>query len=964
MIQFTHPIYLILLPPLAYLAWRLSGASLADLSKGRKIFSLSLRIAIITLLVLAIAGLQFVRPSKSQAVIFAIDISDSIPPEKRQESLNYIRQALKTKRATDYIGVIAFGADASVELAPSLSAKIDRIYSVPSTSYTDISQGIGLAVASFPTDAAKRIVLLTDGNENLGKALDQAAMAETEGITIDAVPIANNVTHEALLDKIITPSEVKIGEPFELKLIATAKTDTHSEIRLLRNGQPADVMNVTLTPGKNVFTFSQTINKAGAYSYEALMTNNADTVLDNNRALGSTIVRGKPKALYVEGRPGEAEHLANALKASDITVDVRGKSGIPSSIDDIRDYDSIIFSDTPAMAMMPEQMKLIEAGVRDLGIGFGMIGGEDSFGAGGYFDTPIERTLPVDMSIRKQKVLPSLSVVIVIDKSGSMSMEENGRTKISLANEAAVNVVDLLQNIDKVGVIFCHDYPETIVPLSSAKNKPGISQKISTVTAGGGGITVFPSLHAAHKMISGSGTRQKHVIMLCDGGDCDDQEGCIPLAAQMKKEKITVTTVAIGEGRDTQFLTQLAAAGGGNYYLARRAQELPYIFTKDVMLVSKTLLVEEPFKPRVDSSSQALSGIDWDSAPPLLGYVSTSPKPIAEVPMISHKDDPIYAQWQYGLGRSIAFTSDAKPRWAVRWIEWPGFTRFWAQSIRWSMKKSGRSNFQTTVTVDQAVGKVVVDAVDTEGRFINFLKLEGRLIDPDMKSSKLVLEQTAPGRYEAEFQARKVGTYTANVVEKHGDEVSSQSCTVTIPYPPEYKDIQTNRRLLERIAKLTGGKIDPKPEDAFKLDLREAKIPTDLWWGLTLVAILLFPLDVAIRRIAIDASEARALAAKCISAIKARTTRVDKSSKKELEDETVGRLLNAKKTRGADEPRPDWAHPISAEKQPKKDESRPSPPVSTSEAEKPRQEEPSQYLDMASRLLEAKRRARDRHEGR
>lgn len=962
MIQFTHPLYLVLLPPLIYFTWRLSRVSMADLSRGRKLFSLSLRIVIITLLLLAIAGIQFVRPSKSLTVIFAVDISDSIPREKRQASLDYIRNALKSKRSTDYIGVIAFGADAVVELAPCRNAKVDRIYAIPSTSYTDIAQGIGLSLASFPPDAAKRIVLLSDGNENLGKALDQTAMAETEGITIDVVPLANDVKKEALLDKIVVPSEVRIGEPFELKVIATAKTDTHSEIRLLRNGHPADVKNVTLTPGKNVFTFSQTIDKAGAYSYEALLSNNADTMLDNNRALGSTIVRGKPKVLYVEGKPGESEHLAKALRASDITVDVRGKSGIPAGIDDIRDYDSIIFSDIPAMAMMPEQMKLIEAGVRDLGIGFGMIGGEDSFGAGGYFDTPIERTLPVDMSIRKQKVLPSLSVVIVIDKSGSMSMDENGRTKISLANEAAVNVVELLQPIDKIGVIFCHDYPETIVPLSSAKNKAGISQKITTVTAGGGGITVFPSLKAAYDMISGSGTRQKHVIMLCDGDDCDEQSGCISLADQMRRERITVTSVAIGSGKDVQFLTQLAAVGGGNYYLARRAQELPYIFTKDVMLVSKSLLVEEPFRPRVDGSSQVLSGIDWDTAPPLLGYVSTSPKPVAEVPMISHKDDPIYAQWQFGLGRSIAFTSDAKSKWAVRWLEWPGFTKFWAQSIRWSMKKSCKSNFQTAVTVDQAIGRVAVDAIDREGRFINFLKLKGWLIGPDMKSYKILLEQTAPGRYEAEFPARQVGTYTVNIVEKQGEDVSSQSCTVTIPYPPEYKDIQTNHRLLERIAKLTGGKVSPKPQDVFKPDLIKARVPTDLWWGLTLIAILLFPLDVATRRLAMDASEIRAFAAKGIYIVRSKISRNGKTQKKAQEVETVRRLLDAKKSRHSDEPRPDWARPQSVARQSKPDDSRPITPTPTPEANKPKEEESAQDMDMASRLLEAKRRARERHE--
>lgn len=969
MIQFTHPAYLVLLPPLVYFAWRLMRASLADLPAGRKRLALGLRVGIICLVVIAVSGPQIVRPSTRLAVTFVLDISDSVPAEKREQALDYIRRAAKSKRENDYIGVVVFGADASVELAPTTAGKIDRVYSVPSTSYTDVAQALGLAVASFPADASKRIVLLSDGNENLGKALDQAAMADSEGITIDTVPLANDLARETLVDRIIAPGEVKIGEPFELKLIATAKTDAHAEIRLLRNGMPVGLKTVTLSRGKNVLTFPQTIDKGGVYSFEALMRSDADTMLDNNRGLGTTTVRGKPKVLYVEGKPGQAEHLAKALRASDIDVEVKREIGIPVTLDELRDWDSIIFSDVQATSMTPDQMKMIEAGVRDLGVGFGMIGGDQSFGAGGYFNTPVEATLPVDMSIRKHKVVPSLSVVVIIDKSGSMGVEEGGRTKISLADEAAVNVVMLLQPIDKIGVIFCHTMPELVVPLQPATNKDAIAAQLSTVNAEGGGIYVCPSLQMAFQTIVAAGTRQKHVIMIADGGDCDEPEQAPAICAAMSKRGITVTTVAIGEGKDVPYLKQMAAQGGGNFYIARQARELPYIFTKDVMMISKTLLIEEPFRPRVDPSAQVLSGIDWNTCPPLLGYVATSPKPRAEVPMISHKDDPIYAQWQYGLGRSIAFTSDAKPKWAVRWLDWPGFGKFWAQAVRWSMRKSGRTNFQSTVDIDQAVGHVVVDAVDEAGRFVNFLKLEGRVISPGFSSARLQLEQTAPGRYEAEFPAREVGTYTVNVVESRKEGVQAQTCSVTIPYPPEYKDIQTNRRLLERLARITGGKVAPAAQDVFKPDVRRARVPTDLWWALTLLAALLFPLDVAVRRLAMELSEIRELAAKGIEAVRAaRAASVTRgrAAAEKAASVGLGRLLESKKSRSKPAERPEWARPERPRGQ--KVDAAPSPPgkepagePSQPAAESLSKEQP-EPTGTTSRLLDAKRRARERHD--
>jgi uncharacterized membrane protein/secreted protein with Ig-like and vWFA domain len=905
--------------------------------------------------------MQIVKPSKRLAVIFALDVSNSVPQAKQQEAIKYIKEALQHKRENDYMGLIVFGSDASVELAPDTSAKLDRIYSVPSKSYTDIAQGIGLAIASFPADASKRIVLLSDGNENLGKALDQATMAETEGIEIDTVPLANDVKQETLLDSMVAPSEIKIGEPFELKVIAESKGDAHGQIRLLRNGQPVDTKLVSLSPGKNVLSFQQTADKPGVYSYDAYLESDADTNLENNHAISTTLVRGKPRVLYVEGKPGQSGNLAKALSASDIVVDVKNASGIPASMDELRNYDSVIMSDIPAMAMTPDQMKLLEAGVRDLGVGFGMVGGDNSFGAGGYFNTPIERTLPVDMSIRKQKVLPSLSVVIVIDKSGSMGAMEDGRTKIDLANEAAVNVVRLLQPIDNIGIIFCHDHPVVVVPMTKATNKNGVQKAISTINAEGGGIMVFQSLKEAYRIIAGSGTRQKHVIMLCDGADCDDQDGAVSLAGEMKRKGITVTSVAIGDGKDVSFMKDMSRAGGGNFYLAQKARELPYIFTKDVMLVSKSLIVEEPFIVRADPNSQVLSGIDWSSSPPLLGYVSASPKPMADVPMISHKEDPIYAQWQYGLGRSIAFTSDAKARWAVRWLDWPGYTKFWAQSVRWSLRRTRKADFQSAVTIDAAVGRVVVDAVDPEGRFINGLKLEGRLISPHSESKKLQLEQTAPGRYEAEFPARDVGTYTVNVIEKYGKEVTAQACSVTIPYPPEYRDIRTNRRLLERLASVTGGKVGPQPSDVFVPNVKKARVPSDLWWMLALIGILMFPLDVAVRRLAMDLPEFKALAVKILKELKARIPGKKHSTANEKASvESVGRLLESKKSRKPAEERPEWARPqpLTTPKQDDKPrEEQKSPPKPTPE---PKDTPPP--ADTTSRLLEAKRKAREKRD--
>lgn len=958
MFQFTRPLFLLLLPPLAYYAWWLAKHSLADMSRFRARLALGLRLVILTLLVFALAGARLVRNASQQCVVFALDASDSVSKARQSDALAYVNRALKTMRSDQKAALVVFGGDSSVEFAPSSISKIDHIYSTPDTSNTDLSQALGLALATFPEQCAKKIVLLSDGNETSGRALEQAALAGSNDISVDTVPLTCSLPREVLLDKMTCPSTIKIGEPFDLKITAVSKQPTVATIRLLRNGLPAGVRAVDLPAGKSVVTFRQSIAQPGGFEFKAIVESADDTRMPNNTALANTKVIGKPRVLYCEGKPGQAKYLADALSSSDITVDTRDRSGIPTTMAQLQNYDMLVLSDVPAMSMSADQMLMIKSAVKDLGIGFTMVGGEDSFGAGGYFDTPIEQALPVDMSVRKTKVLPTLTVVIVMDKSGSMGMEEGGKTKIELANDAAASVVKLLQPVDYVGIIVCHSEPVACVPLRRADDKGPIYGEISTIRAEGGGIAVFPSIRMAAEMIGRSKTRQRHIILLADGADCDDQEGVIPIAKMLASKKITVTTVAIGDGPHVPFLQATSYAGKGYYYLARRAQDLKAIFTKDVMMVSKSLIVEQPFTPRMDTSSPELSGIDAGSTPPLLGYVATSAKPAARVLAVSHKNDPILATWQYGLGRSAAFTSDCKARWAAHWLTWPDYNKFWAQVLRSTMRKSGPRDFQTTVDVESGVGHVVVDAVDEKGNFLNLLKFAGSVVPPDLKAHAVSIEQTGPGRYEGSFDARQVGSYVVNVVTKGKDQQSSDVNVVSIPYPPEYKDLSPDLALLKRIASETSGRFDPGADSLFAGSFRQSRTYTDIWQILALLALLVLPLDVAVRRVVVSPEQARELWAAVadhvgdwLSARRVRTRQPERT-------ETLTTLLGAKKavSKPSDAEQPPIVVPPPA----RREQTQPTPTAAPApkSASKP-EPKPESTGDTTSRLLAAKRRARE-----
>lgn len=955
MIQFTKPLWLLILIPLGYYTYRMAAHSLADMSRFRSRFALVLRSLILLMLVFALAGARTVQNVSQRCVVFVMDISDSIPKDKQQAALTYVNTALKQLKTENLVGIIAYGADASVEISPSNVPKIDRIYSIPDTGNTDISQALGLALALFPEKTAKKIVLLSDGNETRGKAIEQAMLIGSNNVSVDVVPLTNELPHEVLLDKMVCPSAVKVGEPFDLKAVAIAKEPVSAQIRVLRNGVPVGVKAVQLTKGKSVLTFQQSIDKPGSYEYEAILECDQDTRMENNTALAYTMVKGKPKVLYVEGVPGQAKYLAGALKTTDIEVEARDRSGIPTSLAQLRGYDMLVLSDIPAIGMSAEQMLLIESGVKDLGIGFTMVGGEDGFGAGGYFDTPIEKALPVDMSVRKTKVLPSLSVIVVMDKSGSMSAPEGGTTKIQLANDGASAVVKLLQPIDYVGVIVCHTTPVAAVELQQANSKGPIYDQIATIRAEGGGIAVFPSMQMAYEMMKKSRTRQKHIILLADGGDCDDQDGVVPLAKQMAGEKITVTAVAIGDGPHVPFLRNVAAAGRGNFYLTLQASDLKAIFTKDVMTVSKSLIVEEPFIPTIDPSSPELAGIT--SVPALLGYVTTSPKPTARISMISKRKDPILATWQYGLGKSAAFTSDCKARWSSHWVQWPDYGRFWAQVVRSTMRKNPPTDFQTVVDVQNGTGYVTIDAVDEKGNFLNQIKFKGSVVGPSMKGKQLSIDQTGPGRYEATFDAREVGSYVVNVVRRDQDQTSPDVSVITIPYPPEYKDIAPNTALLKRIASETGGRYDAKASEVFTQAFRRSRAYTDLWRLLVILAAILLPLDVAVRRLVITPEQFVEEYSRLREFIRAHRLRRKARQTVAQEPEMVSNLLRAKRERAPVEKvefTTNTVPPGVRPQQPSAPEPEPTPEQASPSEPKPA----SEGGTLSSRLLDAKRKRR------
>jgi uncharacterized membrane protein len=834
------------------LYWRRQAAGRATLpSRAVDRWALGMRAAGVAVLVWALAQPQFVRWVDRQNVFFLLDMSDSVSLAAREAAYRFATTALQAMREEDRAGVVAFAKDPVLVEPLRPKPALGRPNPPRATQATNLARAIELALASFPPGEANRIVLISDGRENGGRALAAAQAAKDAGVPIYYSPLGLTFPQEVVVEQLLLPTEIKFGEPFYAKVVVNSVKEASGRLSLYRNGEFLGSQVVRLTAGKNVLTYRQALEQAGVHVYQALVEVEGDIIEENNRAIGITVVRGKPQVLLVDKDPGQAANLVAALRSQHIDVKTAGPDGLPTTMAALEKFDGLILSNVSSLRMTRNQMVMVRDYVRDQGGGLVMIGGDESFGLGGLYRTPLEEALPVTMEVKQKIEIPSLAVMLVIDRSGSMAMgmKDNDKVnKLEVAKEAAHLVVDLLDERNEIGVLSFDTEFVWHVPIQAARDKRAIHREISAIKAGGG-TDGYPAVREGYKALYDRDALLKHVIFLSDGqmtrGDFAS------LIRRMVKDKITVSGVAIGSDADLQLMADVSKWGRGRFYFTEETAAVPRIFTLETQLASKASLIEQPFRPVVTNQyHETIAEIDWPKAPPLGGYVATTIKPTADQLLMTHQEDPLMAAWRYGLGRSVAFTSDAKSKWAILWLRWRDFNKLWSQTVRWTLRAGSRSDATATIDRRDGQGIVTVDTIDPKGEFVNFLDTQLGVINPDKTQSVVELEQVGPGRYRGTFPAQDEGVYLAGLSQRKDQQlVGSQIVGTVVPYVQEYRELGPNEMLLREVSELTGGGPLEDAREAFTVNRRRSRVPSDLWpWLVGAVTLGLVP-EVAIRRI-------------------------------------------------------------------------------------------------------------------
>ncbi|MBK5445879.1 VWA domain-containing protein [Peribacillus sp. TH24] len=832
-VEFTYPLIFLLLIPCAGLIYFYLLKSRHQAKRKETTVVAVLRSLIFLLIILALTVPQILLPLKGSTVVFLVDRSASVK-DSEAKTLAWIEKSTEEMDKDDSFAVAAFGDSAVAEQAMTTKHSSTTQYSGKvDEDASRLESGIQFASSLIPSHSSGRIVLFSDGNETSGNAVEGAKLLKNKNIELDVIPLIEEAGEDIALRNLTIPPSLYQGEKTELSLEVDSNSAKKATVRISLNDQEIIKKNVDVKEGSNLYTFNHTVDDTGLQVYKAEIIAEKDTFTENNQLQAITKVKGTPKILIVEAEgTGRIEKI---LKGSGLIVETTVPEKLPTTLSGFLQYQSIVFNNVSATSVTENQMKLIEQSVKEFGNGFVMTGGENSFGLGGYFKTPIEHLLPVDMDIKGKKEMPSLGLMIVLDRSGSMV-----GNKLSLAKEAAARSVELLREKDTFGFIAFDDRPWEIIEAGPLTDKEEAMGKIRSL-APGGGTEIYSSLEMAYNKLMDEKLQRKHIILLTDGqsNTSSDYEALIE---DGKEKNITLSTVSIGSDADKNLLEDLADFGTGRFYDVTDASLIPSILSRETVMASRTYIEDNPFYPSIQDTPE-WNGLFNDGVPKMNAYIATTTKQRAFLPLVSEKEDPVLAQWQYGMGTTVAFTSDLSGKWSGDWPAWGKWGSFLNQLVTITLPKFESEPYTLTQENSGEETVIMLESASQNNLPLsaNVVSENGQIVDAN---TKLV----APGKYEI-IIPKQSGMYYISVKQENNEGGTNLYQTgFTVPYSEEYLQQGLNKSLIKELLAVSGGQELKTEAQAFRDLQTTSRQKQSISHWLLLTAFLLLFVEITIRR--------------------------------------------------------------------------------------------------------------------
>ena len=754
--------------------------------KGK--FYLVARTVLLILAVLSLMGIRLPKRSRDTTTVFLVDLSVS-DTENIKAFDDYIDDSIARMPKHNKYAIVTFGRDAVVEQFVTDEDMYMGLGSKTNVSATDFENGLQRAVSMLPSDTAGRIVVLTDGRETAGNIERTASLFVGDDISLEAILISSDSGEDAYVKNVEMPETLHEGESYYLKVAVESNYDTDAKIIVSSGGHEVAREEVRLQKGSNEFVFQEEVSSKDVESYEVRVEAEGDSVEENNNYSAYSRVEDAPRILVLKGKGESGNAFENVLDAAHVNAEFARPERAPKQLKDILDYKAVVLENVYKDELPDEFLDILETYVKDYGGGFGACGGEDSFMLGGYNDSVIETVLPVNMELRGTLQIPSTSIVMVIDHSGSMlDYAGAGLTNLDVAVEAAKRGVDNLRDTDQVGILAFDDFYTWAHKISDASDKDGIKRDIETITDGGGTV-IMPALEEARSALAATDSEVKHIILLTDGmGETYDFSS---VTDKINMDGITLSTVAVGAFSDTQLMENLANECNGRYYYADSNTDIPRIFAQEVYLGGDTYIKNGDYTVIPKMPTDITKDLFTEGWYNVLGYVAASPKTGATQALVSGLDDPILTVWQYGLGKTFAWNSDVDGGWSSAYSGNESYAELWKRIVDFIGGTPGIGEDYMDVTTKD--GKTILTY--HTGQYGDDTDISGIYTSPDGDGGDINFTSAEPGVYTAELDSVETGLYNINIRRSDNDEVTGAFTTATVvQYSDEYRfDVTEDR---------------------------------------------------------------------------------------------------------------------------------------------------------------------------
>jgi Mg-chelatase subunit ChlD len=818
-----------LLLPLAWMLfeWR----------RTRRILALALKTLAFIAIILALAEPKLTLPETKMAVAVLVDTSASVSSQDLARA-SELAATLEKARGRHWIRVLPFARSVRT-LSPAEQNGGWRLQytSGEAGRTTDLEAAISQAVTSLPSGLVPRLVLISDGNENAGSITRAAWQAQHLGIPIDTFALDGRARPNLRLESVSLPTLAFTGEQFPVDLNVSSPKAVSGTVDISAEGKLLGSNRVSLEQGSNQIRVHASLTAAGAINLSGLIR--ADNLGEIRFDRAVTLRR--PKVLFITQDPeGSEKHLMDTLAAARFDVD---RTGDPAH-GVLTDYQLVVFNNQDLESLGVARKDEVEKFVKQGG-GLLVIAGErNNYNDSKKVEDALDRTLPAKLAPPRSP--EGTSVILIIDKSSSMEGK-----KIELARLAAIGVVENLRPIDQVGVLIFDNSFQWAVPMRRAEDKSLIKRLISGIVPDGG-TQIAPALAEAYRKVLPSHATFKHIVLLTDG--ISEEGDSLDLSKEALAQHVTISTVGLGQDVNRAYLEKVAATAGGKSYFLNEPAGLEQILLKDVMEHTGSTAVEKTLSPIVAKNVEILDGVGIESAPALKGYIRFIAKPSSDTILKIDEKEPLLVRWQYGLGRAVVFTSDAKSRWAADWVTWKGFDKLWTNVFRDLLPHAEAGEAQAEF--DSASGDLVVNYV--LGKDVEEPKTVPAVfvLGPNGFQHPLPLTKLAGKSYRGRIH---IGQLQGLFRVRPLDESHAFPEVGYYRQEQELLDYGSNQFLLRSISDFTGGRFNPAPKQVFDAAGRSEASTLRLWPGLLALAILLNLIELLMRkgRAVVDAFRAK-----------------------------------------------------------------------------------------------------------